>query len=89
MELTKVVVRVLPPTRTVELVLKPVPVTLRVTAAFPAATVDGERLLAPGNGLFTVNVVTRDGLPPGFATVTNGVPATAIALAGIAACNCV
>src|SRR5258708_34108253 len=60
-----------------------------VIAAFPAGTVDGERLLVPGTGLFTVNVVTSDGLPPGFATVTNGVPATAIALEGIAPCSCV
>jgi hypothetical protein len=88
-ELAKVVTRGLPPTSTVELELKFVPVTVSVSAALPAATVFVERLLAAGTGLFTVKVVTRDGLPPGFATVTNGVPATAIALAGIAACNCV
>jgi hypothetical protein len=33
----------------------------------------------------TVNVATKERLPPGFATVTKGVPATAMALAGIAA----
>ena len=88
-EPTYVVARELPLTRTVELVLKFVPVTLTVTAALPAGSVEGTRLLVPGNGLFTVNVVTSDGLPPGFATVTNGVPAAAIAAAGIAACNCV
>ncbi len=88
-ELTWVVARELPLTRTVELVLKFVPVTLRVAAALPAGTLEGERLLAPGTGLLTINVVTREGLPPGFPTVTNGVPATAMALAGIAACNSV
>jgi hypothetical protein len=39
--------------------------------------------------LFTVNVTTVVGLLPGFATVTTGVPATAIRLAGILACNSV
>jgi hypothetical protein len=86
-ELETVVGRRLPPTRTVEPALKFVPVTVKVTAASPAETVVGERLLAPGTGLLTVKVVTRDGLPPGFVTVTKGVPATAMALAGIAACN--
>ena len=88
-ELERVVERELPLTKTLELVLKFVPVTVRVTAALPADTVEGERLLAPGIGLLMVKVVTRDGLPPGFVTVTNGVPATAMALAGIAACNLV
>jgi hypothetical protein len=86
-ELKKVVARELPLTRTVELVVKFVPVTLRVTGALPAGTLEGERLLAPGTGLLTKNDFTRDGLPPGFATVTKGVPATAMSLAGIAACN--
>ena len=89
MELEKVVGRGLPPTRTVELELKFVPVTVSVSAALPAATVLVERSLAPGTGLFTVKVVTREGLPPGLATITKGVPATAIALAGTATCNCV
>ena len=89
MELTYVVVRELPFTMTLELVLKFMPMTFKVAAAFPSGKLEGERLPAPGTGLFTVNDVTRDGLPPGFVTVTNGVPATAIALAGIAACNCV
>ena len=67
--------------------MKFVPVTLRVTAGSPAETVAGEMPLAPGTGLFTVNVVTSEGLPPGFDTVTKGVPATAMALAGMAACS--
>jgi len=88
-ELTRDVTRELPLTRIVELVLKFVPATLSVIAALPAGTVEGERLLAPGNGLFTVKVATTEGIPPGFATVTNGVPATAMAVAGMAACSCV
>ena len=36
-----------------------------------------------------MNVTTVEGLPPGFATVTVGVPATAIAFAGMLACNSV
>jgi hypothetical protein len=86
-ELTNVVARGLPLAKTEELVVKFVPTTFNVIAAFPAATVDGERLLAPGMGLFTVNVTTTDGAPPGFATVTSGVPATVMALAGTAACS--
>ena len=87
--LTRVVARVLPPTRTTELALKFVPVTFRVSTVLPASTLEGERLLAPGTGLFMVNVTINEGEAPGFLTVTNGVPAAAMALAGIAACNCV
>jgi hypothetical protein len=65
--------------------LKLDPVTFRVSAALPAAALDGERRLSCATGLFTVNVTTVDGALPGFATVTSGVPATAMALAGIAA----
>jgi hypothetical protein len=86
-ELEILVGRKVPPTKTVELELKFVPVTLRVIPASPAETVAGERLVAIGTGLFTVKVVTSEGFPPGFVTVTNGVPATAIAPAGIAACS--
>ena len=88
-EFTNVVVREAPFTSTVELVLKFVPVTLSVAAGFPAGKLEGEMLPAPGTGLFTVKVVTTDGGPFGFATVTNGVPATAMALAGMVACNSV
>jgi hypothetical protein len=56
-------------------------------ASWPATT----EMLGTGTlslkSSFTVNVATTDGLPPGFATVTKGVPATAMALAGIAACK--
>jgi len=76
-------------TRILEEELKLVPVTSRASAALPGTALDGERRLSCGTGLFTVNVTTVDGVPPGFATVTIGVPATAIALAGILACNSV
>jgi hypothetical protein len=72
-----------------ELELKLDPVTLKVRAALPGAMLDGETLIAAGTGLLTVNDVTADGLPPGFFTVTIGVPAIAIASAGIDACNVV
>lgn len=88
-EFTYVVVREAPFTSKVVLVLKFVPVTLSVAAGFPAGKLEGERLLTPGTGLFTVKVVTTEGRPLGFATVTNGVPATAIEPAGMAACNTV
>jgi hypothetical protein len=69
--------------------LKLVPVTCRVIAALPGAALEGERWLCCGTGLFTVNVTTTDGSAPGFVTVTIGVPATAIAPAGIVPCNSV
>ena len=69
-ELETVVDRGLPLTKTVELVLKFVPVTVSITAGFPAGTVVGEMALDAGTGLLTIKVVTRDGLPPGLATVT-------------------
>jgi len=69
--------------------LKLVPLTFSVVAALAIETLCGERELSWGTGLFTVNVTTVEGLPPGFATVTVGVPATAIAFAGMLACNSV
>src|SRR5262249_38912401 len=42
-----------------------------------------------GTGSLTVKETTTAALPPGLVTVTSGVPARAIALAGIEACNCV
>jgi len=78
-----------PFTSTFEDELKFVPDTFKVKLALLGATLVGERLPMVGKGLLTVNVVTTDGLPPGFTTVTKGVPPTAIALAGIDADNCV
>jgi hypothetical protein len=67
----------------IELELKFVPVTIKSSARLPGATVDCDKLVTIGLGLFTVNVKTTEGWPPGFITVTNGVPALAIALAGM------
>ena len=68
--------------------MKFVPVTLKVRPALPGATLDGEMVVAAGTGLLTVNDTTS-GLPLGFLTLTGGVPATAMALAGIEACKVV
>jgi hypothetical protein len=61
--------------------------TFSVNAALPGTAIVGESELSCGTGLFTVNVTTVEGLPPGFATVTIGVPAAAMAFAGMLACN--
>src|SRR5258708_3966293 len=82
-ELMSVVGRAEPFTSTTELEMRFVPVTVKVTAGLPGATVDGDTLATMGTGLFTVNVKTTEGLPPGFITVTYGVPAVAIALDGM------
>jgi hypothetical protein len=76
-------------TNTLDDELKFVPLTVTFCAALPSGTVTGETPLGAGTGLFTVNVVTIEGLLPGFVTVTKGVPATAMALAGMDADNCV
>lgn len=68
-------------------VLKLLPLTCSVSAPLPGAALGGVSELSSGTGLFTVNVTTVEGRLPGFATVTIGVPATAIALAGMLACN--
>jgi len=85
--LTYVVGTAAPAIKTLEDVLKLLPITSRVTAALPGTALDGERRLSCGTGLFTVNVSAEEAMPPGFVTVTIGVPATAIAFAGILACN--
>jgi hypothetical protein len=72
-----------------EELLKLVPETSSEIAPLPGGTLDGLSELACGAGLFTVNVTTVEGRLPGFATVTIGVPATAMALAGMLACNSV
>jgi hypothetical protein len=87
--LTYVVGRDEPFTSTIEELLKFVPVMVTFRPALSGPTLVGERLLAVGTGLLTVNVVTRDALPPGFVTVTSRLPATAMAPAGMAAVNCV
>jgi len=69
--------------------LKFVPVTVKASGPLPGATVEAERLAVVGTGLFTLNDFATNGLPPGFCTVTSGVPAAAMALAGIDAVSIV
>lgn len=64
-ELTKVVARVVPFTRTTELGAKPVPVTFKVRALLPAETEP-----PTGWGLLTVNVTCAEVNPSGFVTIT-------------------
>jgi hypothetical protein len=66
-----------------ELELKFDPVTLKVSGGLPGATLCGEMLIAVGIELLTVNDLAVDGIPPGFVTMTSGVPGVAMALAGI------
>ena len=76
------------PNVTTEEGLKPVPVIVRVNEGPPAVALAG--INAPMVGWEfagrTVRARADDGLPPGLETVTSGVPATAMALAGIVAC---
>ena len=74
--LTCVVRRAVPFTRIVEDKLKLLPTTATVSAVLPAETLEGERLLSCGRGLFTGNAITGDVPPPGggFITVMFNVP---------------
>src|SRR6202007_1741395 len=65
-----------------------VSVTLKF-AVWPAGTVLEEVdavMLKSGTGLLIVKPTATDGLLPGLETVTSGVPAMVMALAGIVAC---
>src|SRR5262249_9000093 len=88
-----VTVRAWPPTVAVAPAAKPVPVTVSVKATLPAVTLAGLKLLMLGVGftLATVSERAPDVPPPGAGvkTVTLGVPAAAISLAGIVAVSCV
>src|SRR5499425_1815611 len=88
-----VTVRGWPPTVAVAPAAKPVPVTVSVKAALPAVTLAGLKLLMVGVGftLATVSERAPDVPPPGAGvkTVTLGVPAAEISLAGMAAVSCV
>ena len=64
-ELTKVVTREVPFTRTTEPAAKPVPVTFNRSALLP-----GETEPPPGRGLLTVNVNATEVEPSGFVTIT-------------------
>jgi hypothetical protein len=86
-EETTVVVRSAPFHRTFEVETKPVPVTVRVKAGPPAVAEAGKTVLMTTTGLLTVKVFPDEVPPPGVGlkTVTVGVPAMAISVAGIAA----
>lgn len=88
-EFTNVVTRAELFTRIWEAETKFAPVTVMLSAALPAGTLDGEILVTAGIGLLMVKVAPSHGLPLGFVTVTSGVPATATALAGMEADSCV
>src|SRR5437867_4240858 len=70
-----------PPKLMVVPLTKFVPVIVSVEPEVPAILLEGERLLAIGTGLLTVNVSGGVDVPPpgaGFVTVTEIVPAVAI-----------
>src|SRR3989454_551024 len=85
--LTKVVVRAAPFQRTVEPLVKPVPLTVSVKAAPPTCALVGDRLETVGTGLLIENVNTPDVPPsgPDRTTVTDAVPTAARSEAGMAA----
>jgi hypothetical protein len=86
-ELTNVVTRAPPFTRTVDPCVKLVPNTFNVSAAAPAGKLGGDTVPLSGIGLFTTNVASKEMPVPGLLTATTGVPERAMALAGIAACS--
>ena len=89
--LTNVVVLAAPPKFTTAPETKFVPFTVNVKAAPPTIALEGESVVIPGSGLFTVNVEFPEMPPPGdgLVTVTLKVPAVAISDAAIAAVTCV
>jgi xanthosine utilization system XapX-like protein len=89
--LTNVVVRAFPLNFTCDPLTYPVPFTVKVNAAPPTVAPLGLSDVIVGTGLFTVNVDPADVPPPGagFVTVTEGMPATAMSAAVIAAVICV
>jgi len=92
--LTNAVGRSLPFQRTTELDTKFEPSTVRVKAGPPAPVLLGESAVIIGMGfvpLVMVKFTAFEVLPPGagLVTVTAGVPAEAMAAAGMAAVNCV
>jgi hypothetical protein len=92
-ELTTVVVRLLPLALTTEELMKFVPFTVSVNAAPPAVTLDGEMLEMVGTGFdeVTVSVALLEVPPPGVGlnTVIVTDPALAMSLASICAVTCV
>src|SRR5580704_1521517 len=92
-ELPNVVARGLPFQFTLELLMKPLPATVRVNAAPPAAVDAGLKLEIVGAGFAGAsmkNVMSLDMPPPGagVTTVMSAVPGTAISVAIICATSC-
>ena len=85
--LTKVVVRLLPLNWTTELLLKFVPVTVRVKLPLPAVRVVGLMVLSVGAGLLTVKLTAFELPPPGVGLkmVISKVPPLATSAAVICA----
>ena len=83
--LTKVVVKAVLLNDTVAPARKPVPVTVKVKAGPPEATVDGEMPVTTGVWTAIVRLTALDAVPPVFVTVIGAVPGRAIRLAGTAA----
>jgi hypothetical protein len=69
-ELSKVVTRCAPFTRTMEPGTKPVPVTFNVSALLPAGKLGGEMEPPPGSGLLTGSVTFAEAKPSGLETIT-------------------
>ena len=83
---TNVVAFGAPPKFTVEVEIKFAPVTVNVNPAEPAVAPVGESAEIDGRGLplpvpVMVKVIPFDGAPPGFVTVTRGVPGLATSAA--------
>jgi hypothetical protein len=89
--LTNVVVLADPFHLTADPLMNPLPVTARVKARPPAVAVDGAKAVIEGDGLLMVNGELLQVPPPGagLETVTWAVPAEAISVTRMAACNCV
>jgi hypothetical protein len=88
--LTNVVVLGAPPKFTVEVEIKFAPFTVNENPAEPAVTPVGESEVMDGRGLplpvpVIVKVMPFEGAPPGFVTVTNGVPGLATSVAATTA----
>lgn len=83
--LTNVVVKAVLLNETTAPVRKFVPFTVRVVAALPAITVDGEMLVRVGVGTVMVKLTALDAVPPAFVAVICAVPGCAMRLAGTAA----
>lgn len=70
MELSKVVIRGLPFTRTTDSGVKPVPVTFKVRFRLPAGRLRGVMDPPPGCGLLTGSVTDGETKPSGLVTIT-------------------